>query len=658
MIYRNIRQKYVNGKSEINIGEGLIAPCLSECISYRRGTAFFSSSSLKTYANSLKDIIERDIKIQILCSPIVQDRGLIDILDELSTQESRDRAIQKESENILLVAAGFGVDPNNIDYRSKILSYMIASGQLEIKFAIPKKYENLLIESDYEALYHVKNGYFNFPNGDEVAFDGSFNESKSGHANNRERAQVFRSWVDIDSERLRDTIDDIDEEWEGKSLDLNVYPLSKDIVEKIKKIAPKTTPCKIDIIDKEDGFQLWEHQEEAISKFLEKKVGILEMATGTGKTTTALEIVKRLYESNEIDSIVISTYGNSLLSQWEEEVYDWRANCPDSNNRSCSNLRVYRDFDTAKEMQSYLSSIEKSILIISRDSKKLQALFSNNRIDRLRDKLLVIHDEIHGFGSKSLVENLTGSHDGIKYKLGLSATPERDYDEKGSIFLTNEIGPVIFQFSIEKAIEKKILCEFNYHPINFQYTKNDKKNIKKIYARESTAARQGKPWTKDVLYRELSKVRKKAENKPDLLDEFLSKNRNLVRSSIFFVQDKEQGEKIAKIVSNYTGRFATFYEGKSDKFVNMLSTGKIDALIACERLNEGVDIRSLKNIFLVATPRAKLVTIQRMGRCLRIDPNNKLKTANIIDFILENNNEKDKTPADQYRKEWILKLAK
>jgi len=65
----------------------------------------------------------------------------------------------------------------------------------------------------------------------------------------------------------------------------------------------------------------------------------------------------------------------------------------------------------------------------------------------------------------------------------------------------------------------------------------------------------------------------------------------------------------------------------------------------------------LENIFLIATPRAKLVTIQRMGRCLRIDPNNKLKVANIIDFILESNNEEDKTPADQYRKEWILKLA-
>ena len=142
--------------------------------------------------------------------------------------------------------------------------------------------------------------------------------------------------------------------------------------------------------------------------------------------------------------------------------------------------------------------------------------------------------------------------------------------------------------------------------------------------------------------------------KPELLDKFLLENKNLVSSSIFYVQDQEQGDAIARVVAKYTNNFSTFYQGQSDDFIKRLDSGKTDALIACERLNEGVDIRSLKNIFLLATPRAKLVTIQRMGRCLRIDPNNKNKVANIIDFILESEDEAD---ADQYRKEWITKLS-
>lgn len=647
--YKKIEKKYINRKGGINIGQGLIEPCLANCSFYRRGSAFFSSSSLKTYAASIDRLIMDGVKIEILCSPVVQDKRLVEILSSLATQEDRSQYLLEMSENALLLASGLKDDPNNIDHRSKILSYMIASGQLEIRFAIPKDYDELVSEGDYESLYHVKNGYFEFPNGDKVAFDGSFNESNSGHVSNRERAQVFRSWVEQDHDRLFDTIHDIDEEWKGLSPDLDIYPLGSDIVEKIKKIAPNKKPTATP----DKALEKWRHQDEAVSKFLQEKRGILEMATGTGKTKTALKIVKKLCETGKINSVIISTYGNSLLSQWEQEVQDWR-----TENIDTCKFRLYRDFGQHAEMQKYLNIIDESILIVSRDANKLQDLLLNNRIKKHMSKLLIIHDEIHGFGSESLVNKLSGSHNSIAYRLGLSATPEREYDKIGSSFLTEEIGPVIFQFPIDKAIERGILCEFNYHVVNFEYTKNDKKKIQKIRAAEAEAAKAGNPWDRDILFRKLSLVRKKAESKPELLDNFLANNKDLLKSSILFVQDKDQGDSIAKIVSKYTGRFATFYEGKSENFIEMLSDGSIDTLIACERLNEGVDIRSLENIFLIATPRAKLVTIQRIGRCLRIDPSNEGKVANVIDFILDGDvDDHDNMPADKYREEWIRELA-
>ena len=116
--------------------------------------------------------------------------------------------------------------------------------------------------------------------------------------------------------------------------------------------------------------------------------------------------------------------------------------------------------------------------------------------------------------------------------------------------------------------------------------------------------------------------------------------------------------KIATIVGRYTERYTTFFEGTPDKFIDLLDKNKIDAVIACERLNEGVDIKSLKNIFLISTPRAKLVTIQRMGRCLRVDPKNKSKISNVVDFILMDNKiNSEHLPADQYRKQWIEELS-
>jgi len=668
--YRNLKTTYTNGVG-VNIGENLIHTCLADCKLYRRGTAFFSSSSLKSYADLISELIEKEVKLEIMCSPVIQDKNLIKILDKNSTEEQRE-VLRKEAENILIDAVGgFIENPDNADFRSRVLSYMIAKGQLEIKFAIPNNYESLPTDGNFDPIYHVKNGYFDFSNGDRVVFAGSFNESRQGHVGNYEFTAVFKNWEPGHKEFLKPIEERIDNEWNEEKRefdDLKVYPLNEEILKIIKKLAPKTPPIRP--VGPGPGstpteFPLWDHQIEAIKAFIDSKHGVLEMATGTGKTTTALEIVKRLYKEEKIDSVIISTYGNTLLSQWVEEVEEWKSKQPKINNRCASKFKVYKDFDTKHEMNSFMSALKDSILIISRNATKLKNLLSRRKLLSNKSKLLIIHDEIHGLGSNSIVENLKGLHDGIQYKLGLSATPEREYDARGSEFIENEIGESIFHFGIEEAIREGILCEFNYHPLEFFYTTKDTDKIKSVFARRNQCIKDGKKFPKEQLYRELSNIRKKAENKPKVLGEFLSSNKELVKSSIFFVQDKEQGKDVIKILNKFTKRIHLFVEGSPDVFIKLLDNNQIDAVVACERLNEGVDIRSLNNIFLVATPRAKLVTIQRMGRCLRTDPQNKNKKSNIIDFILNDNKEPGEDedgeiiiPADEDRRLWISEYSK
>jgi len=671
--YRNLKTTYSNGIG-VNIGDNLIQTCLADCSLYRRGTAFFSSSSLKSYADLISDLIEKEVKLEILCSPVIQDKNLIKILEQNSTEDQRE-LIRKEAENIVLDAVGgFQENPNNVDFRSKILSYMIAKGQLEVKFAIPKNYETLPIDGNYDPIYHVKNGYFDFPNGDRVVFAGSFNESRLGHVGNKEFTTVYKSWIDGHKEFLEPIEEIIDKEWNKEKLeldDLKIYPLGEEILKIIRELAPPSIPTIKPVLPVSPAvaeFPLWEHQIDAIKVFVNEKNGILEMATGTGKTTTALAIVKQLYEEDKINSVVISTFGTTLLSQWVQEIKEWKEKQPIKNiasGREARNLKVFRDFEKFHEMNSFLTSIKNSILVISRDASKLKLFLDRRKLEPHKSKILIIHDEIHGLGSDAMVKNLKDSHDGISYRLGLSATPEREYDESGSKFIEEEIGPTIFNFGIEEAIKNGILCEFNYHPLDFTYTQKDKEKIKSIYARKKSSTEDGSPWSDERLYRELSNIRKKAERKPSVLDQFLSKNIELIKSSIFFVQDKEQGKDIIKILEKYTRRIHLFVEGSPDIFIKLLDTKKIDAVVACERLNEGVDIRSLNNIFLIATPRAKLVTIQRMGRCLRIDPKNKFKKSNVIDFILDDNKEDSIDddsvkfiPADDYRKDWITNYSK
>ena len=259
------------------------------------------------------------------------------------------------------------------------------------------------------------------------------------------------------------TVKDIDSDWNEESSDLDIYPLGEEILSKIKNLAPEKKPFSgVDNQDEEEennnNWGLWGHQKEAIDVFIEKRFGILEMATGTGKTTTSLEIIKRLYESDQIDSVIISTFGTTLLEQWAKEVQIWKKQYSRSDsNRSIGNLYIFKEFDKNSEMSNYLNIIKDSVLIVSRNPKKLKRLLVNRRIEQQRQKILIIHDEVHGFGSKELVSNLQGAHKGIKYRLGLSATPDRDYDENGSKFITNEIGQVIYQYPIESAIKDGIL---------------------------------------------------------------------------------------------------------------------------------------------------------------------------------------------------------
>ena len=64
MTYRNLEDIYQNDENNLSIGRELMSSCLSECSHYRRGTAYFSSSSLKTYASFLGGIIKNNIKME------------------------------------------------------------------------------------------------------------------------------------------------------------------------------------------------------------------------------------------------------------------------------------------------------------------------------------------------------------------------------------------------------------------------------------------------------------------------------------------------------------------------------------------------------------------------------------------------------------------
>ena len=163
------------------------------------------------------------------------------------------------------------------------------------------------------------------------------------------------------------------------------------------------------------------------------------MATGTGKTSTALEIANQLIKKNTIDKVIIcATEKRALLYQWVDELYEW------IDRNQFENYKVFQSFDGKNESLEFISSERgKSLIVASRQADILSYLFNNSDTK----KTLVIQDEVHGMGAAGMLK-LKGLQKNFQYTLGLSATPERGFDQVGSEFIYDEIGSVIYKFGL------------------------------------------------------------------------------------------------------------------------------------------------------------------------------------------------------------------
>ena len=124
------------------------------------------------------------------------------------------------------------------------------------------------------------------------------------------------------------------------------------------------------------------------------------------------------------------------------------------------------------------------------------------------------------------------------------------------------------------------------------------------------------------------------------------------QGSIFFVHTKEIGRQLSSLLHKYTTKYREYFDSDISENLIYFSEGTLDCLITCHRLSQGIDIVGLKQVFIIASDRAKLETIQRIGRCLRKNPDDPEKKAKIFDLI-------DKSyQADMLRNKWLINLSK
>ncbi len=645
---------------EDNILEDFYIKVISNSVYYRRLTGPFSSTILAGASRGISRFIKNDGKMELVCWAILSkdDANAIkkgekkpnEVISEFITRNLKIKEIKDKLEK---------------DYL-KALSWMIANGNLDIKIAVKKdengNYKPSLKDTIGE--FHRKSGLLRDDNGDEICFTGSGNESISGWKYNIEGLQVFKSWKNEDKKRFKKQKQRIKKYWENNANKVEIFEFPEAMEEKLIEFAPT---LKDDIISLELERRLlqkikkkksktkkdkWRHQKEAERKFIENKKGILQMATGTGKSRTAINIMNHLYEENEIDGAIITTYGTDLLDQWVDKLYE-RAN---------ENLMIYQHFGDEHGKSDFIMDPTSSILVISKYflPKILNEILPSKR-DIIKNKLLIM-DEIHMMGSKKIRKKLDEKLEDLPYKLGLSATPEREYDEKGNKFIKNQIGPVIYEFGLEKAIKRGILSEFDYVPLYYRLSEEDKQKKQAAFARYESSKKKNPSVSKKNLYIDLAKVKKLSEEKLPILENYLSENPSVLNNCIIFVETKSYGKKVQQIILNFKDDFHTYYGGDEKENLNKFARGEIKCLITCKKISQGIDIQSIENIILLSSPRALLTTIQRIGRALRIDPSNPSKVAKVIDFlekseIEEPNKNDEKLTADFIRYNFLKELS-
>jgi superfamily II DNA or RNA helicase len=633
---------YRSGSS--TLGVEFFGPCLREAVRYRRAAGYFSSSALITWAGALPSVVgDRGLRIQLIASPELSQADVL-TLQKLGDEGERQFYRQKLSDDVLDQITEYTQNTSDVSIRAEIFAWMIANDRLEIRFAFPTHVQGA-------DLFHAKYGVFDFQTGERVAFIGSANETFRGHTQNYETIDVYRDWVTGDAERVDDKAAQFDEAWENKAYGLTVLSPSEKVLTKLKARAPSSRPKIVDV--KVEGEivtdQRWKHQEDAVAAFLNKRSGILEMATGTGKTRTSLKILDQLIDAGEIDSAIVATDGTDLLEQWSAELEDWAL------NPKRDDWLVYRHFGGHHELADYTRQTQSAVLVISRTQlhKVLEHIPTKKR-----SRMLIVHDEVHGLGKPALVGTLQGAHSAFGWKIGLSATPDRAYDETGNQFIASELGETIFEFPLERAIARGVLCEFDYLPLEYELTQGDKDRLANVQKKRAARQHQGNPMSNEEFWTEISKVYKTAEMKPGIFSKYLDKNPNILKNSIIFVETKDYGSQVLPIIHKHTYKYRTYYADDEREDLVRFARGEFDCLITCHRISQGIDIQSLENVILFASARAKLETIQRIGRCLRFDPQKPDKRARVIDFVRPGKEEGGILNADEERCEWLTELSK
>lgn len=623
-----------------NIAKDFYIPLLNESISYKRAVGFFSSSSLIEISKGISGLIRNGGKIKVLASPNLSEE---DINAIRKGYKKREEVIK----NSLIKELK---DPINEYQKNKLnyLSNLIESQLLDIKIVVTKT-NNIIA-----GMYHEKVGIIEDSSGNKIAFSGSMNESANAFFSNYETIDVFKSWTD-DSDRVIKKEEAFDSIWSNIEPSVETYEF-KDITDTfIKKYKTKNIDCKNYIdnsIEKDVSFfkvpedvHFYSYQEDAIKTWFENKCcGIYDMATGSGKTYTALGSIAKLSQKlDEKLAVIIVVPYIHLVQQWVEDINKFNVK-PIVAHSDQDGINWKKKFDTA--IQCYNLGIKKNFCIITTVASFTTQDFQNN-IDKLKKDFCIVADEAHNLGASKNKEMLPKK---AKYRLALSATIERHRDPEGTEMLRKYFGKTCISFSLKDAINKNFLTSYYYYPVPVHLNEEELDKYKE-YTKQINKLQQYTNIDDERIQvllikraRIIAGCKEKINKIVEVLEPFKNDGHILVycgatKYDYKQLDDTEEIRQIQEVTKrigcklNMRVRKFTSSESNEERkeIKELFSNGTIQVITAIKCLDEGVNIPAINRAFILASSTNPKEYIQRRGRVLRKYKGKEY--AEIYDFI-------------------------
>ncbi len=638
---------------------------------------FFNSSGFHSLSSGMARFIKNEGRMRFIINQFVspEDYNLITRDNSILNNEDFKNKIFSDLYELQKVLETPGEKFFNC------LTILIEEGKLDIKIA--------LINNQSHGIVHQKFGILKDFDNNRIVFNGSTNFSKTAFEKNFELLSIYKSWsqdteiVETVSkfESLFDTL------WnnefrgvfvsDGKSLikELKIIRYSNKNINESSTLDyyleeelafsekdPSSLQAELESNEKyrlPSGVFLFNHQKQAIRKWLDSnKVGFFEMATGTGKTFTALAAISYLANTqNHLHGIILLVPRKNLASQWEKDVLAFGFQTPiicDSDHLGWENELNAAVMNSIWSDKIFFCIALLSTMVLNR----FQSIMSNYRKhDPDLSDLAVICDEAHNLG-----ENYLNNIPKARYRLGLSATPLRQFDQEG----TNNIKKFfdyekesVFRYSLSDAINDGYLCKYYYYPLVVELT--DDEYVKYLYYTKKICKffdSDGKLDFKNQILVNLLLARKriihKAQNKLDGFRkaiELILKIESPIHHLIVFApsgkpeNDNDEMEndidnddesvinEYARILfREYKIKQHQYISGTNESVLRLFSDGKIQALTVKNKLDEGVDIKQAQFAVFCSSSGNPRQFIQRRGRLLRTFPNKDY--AYIFDLIV------------------------